>query len=214
MEYINREATHVEQTHRTNLVRRGLNLEYLTIAYNSLEGLIAVVAGFIAGSIALVGFGFDSVIEVTSGAVLLWRLHADIDEEWRERVEAVTLRIVGVCFLALALYVGYEAISSLVYRESPERSVPGILLAVASLIVMPLLARAKREVARNMNSGAMMADAKQTEFCTYLSAILLGGLLINALFGWWWADPIAALVMVPIIAKEGIAALRGDTCCD
>ena len=122
MEYINREATHVEQTHRTNLVRRGLNLEYLTIAYNSLEGLIAIVAGFIAGSIALVGFGFDSVIEVTSGAALLWRLHADIDEEWRERVEAVTLRIVGVCFLALALYVGYEAISSLVYRESPERS--------------------------------------------------------------------------------------------
>ena len=214
MEYINREATHVEQTHRTNLVRRGLNLEYLTIAYNSLEGLIAIVAGFIAGSIALVGFGFDSVIEVTSGAVLLWRLHADIDEEWRERVEAVTLRIVGVCFLALALYVGYEAISSLVYRESPERSVPGILLAVASLIVMPLLARAKREVARNMNSGAMMADAKQTEFCTYLSATLLGGLLINALFGWWWADPVAALVMVPIIAKEGITALRGDTCCD
>lgn len=208
------EATHVEQTHRINLVRRGLNLEYLTIAYNSLEGLIAIVAGFIAGSIALVGFGFDSVIEVTSGAVLLWRLHADIDEEWRERVEAVTLRVVGVCFLALALYVGYEAISSLVYRESPERSVPGILLAVASLIVMPLLARAKREVARNMNSGAMMADAKQTEFCTYLSAILLGGLLINALFGWWWADPVAAVVMVPIIAKEGIAALRGDACCD
>lgn len=208
------EATHVEQTHRINLVRRGLNLEYLTIAYNSLEGLIAIVAGFLAGSIALVGFGFDSVIEVTSGAVLLWRLHADIDEEWRERVEAVTLRVVGVCFLALALYVGYEAISSLVYRESPERSVPGILLAVASLIVMPLLARAKREVARNMNSGAMMADAKQTEFCTYLSAILLGGLLINALFGWWWADPVAAVVMVPIIAKEGIAALRGDACCD
>lgn len=114
----------------------------------------------------------------------------------------------------LLKYVGYEAISSLVYRESPERSVPGILLAVASLIVMPLLARAKREVARNMNSGAMMADAKQTEFCTYLSAILLGGLLINALFGWWWADPVAALVMMPIIAKEGIAALRGDTCCD
>jgi divalent metal cation (Fe/Co/Zn/Cd) transporter len=208
------EAAHVEQTHRINLVRRGLNLEYLTIAYNSLEGLIAIVAGFIAGSIALVGFGFDSVIEVTSGAALLWRLHADLDEEWRERVEAVTLRVVGVCFLALALYVGYEAISSLVYRESPERSVPGILLAVASLIVMPLLARAKREVARNMNSGAMMADAKQTEFCTYLSAILLGGLLINALFGWWWADPVAAVVMVPIIAKEGIAALRGDTCCD
>jgi divalent metal cation (Fe/Co/Zn/Cd) transporter len=208
------EATQVEQTHRANIIRRGLNLEYLTIAYNSLEGLIALVAGFLAGSIALIGFGFDSVIEVTSGTALLWRLHADLDAEWRERVEAITLRIVGVCFLALAVYVSYEAVSSLLYRELPERSVPGILLAVASLIVMPLLARAKRKVARGIDSGAMMADARQTEFCTYLSAILLGGLLCNVLFGWWWADPAAALVMVPVIVKEGIEALRGETCCD
>jgi len=208
------QALHAEAIHRTSLVRRGVTLEYFTIAYNSLEGLIAIVAGFIAGSIALVGFGFDSVIEVTSGAALLSRLHADTDEELRERVEAIALRIVGVCFLVLALYVGYEAISSLAYHEMPERSLPGILLAVVSLIVMPLLAHAKRKVGRNINSGAMMADAKQTEFCTYLSAILLGGLLLNALFGWWWADPAAALVMVPIIAKEGIEALRGDTCCD
>lgn len=208
------QAIHAEEIHRTSLVRRGVTLEYFTIAYNSLEGLIAIVAGFLAGSIALVGFGFDSVIEVTSGAALLWRLHADTDEELRERVEAITLRIVGVCFLVLALYVGYEAISSLAYHEMPERSLPGILLAVASLIVMPLLAHAKRKVGRNINSGAMMADAKQTEFCTYLSAILLGGLLLNALFGWWWADPAAALVMVPIIAREGIEVLWGDTCCD
>lgn len=208
------EATPIEQTYRANIIRHGLNLEYLTIAYNSLEGLIAIVAGFIAGSIALIGFGFDSVIEVTSGTALLWRLHADVDEEWRERVEAITLRIVGVCFLALAMYVSYEAVSSLIYRELSERSVPGILLAIASLIVMPLLARAKRKVARGIDSGAMMADARQTEFCTYLSAILLGGLLCNALFGWWWADPVAALVMVPVIVKEGIEALRGETCCD
>ncbi|HEV8713908.1 MAG TPA: cation transporter [Candidatus Binatia bacterium] len=208
------EATPVEQTQRVNIIRHGLNLEYLTIAYNSLEGLIAIVAGFLANSIALVGFGFDSVIEVTSGAALLWRLHADLDEEWRERVEAITLRIVGVCFLALAVYVSYEAVSSLVHREPPERSVPGILLAVASLIVMPVLARAKRRVARGIDSGAMMADARQTDFCTYLSAILLGGLLCNALFGWWWADPLAALVMTPLIIKEGIEALRGETCCD
>ena len=211
---MNLEATAVEQTQRLNIIRRGLNLEYLTIAYNSLEGLIAIVAGFIAGSTALIGFGFDSVIEVTSGTALLWRLQADLDEEWRERVEAITLRIVGVCFLALAIYVSYEAVSSLLYRELPERSVPGILLAVASLIVMPLLARAKRKVARGIDSGAMMADARQTEFCTYLSAILLGGLLCNALLGWWWADPVAALVMVPVIGKEGIEALRGETCCD
>jgi divalent metal cation (Fe/Co/Zn/Cd) transporter len=211
---MNLEATAAEQTQRLNIIRRGLNLEYLTIAYNSLEGLIAIVAGLIAGSIALIGFGFDSVIEVTSGTALLWRLHADVDEEWRERVEAITLRIVGVCFLALAIYVSYEAVSSLIDRELPERSVPGILLAIASLIVMPVLARAKRKVARGIDSGAMMADARQTEFCTYLSAILLGGLLCNALLGWWWADPVAALVMVPVIGKEGIEALRGETCCD
>jgi divalent metal cation (Fe/Co/Zn/Cd) transporter len=213
-EDMNLEAAPVEQTRRVDVIRRGLDLEYLTIAYNSLEGLIAIVAGLIASSIALVGFGFDSVIEVTSGTALLWRLRADIDEEWRERVEVITLRIVGVCFLVLAVYVGYEAVSSLVYHEPPERSVPGIFLAVASLIVMPLLARAKRRVARGIDSGALMADARQADFCTYLSAILLGGLLCNALFGWWWADPLAALVMAPLLVKEGIEAVRGETCCD
>jgi divalent metal cation (Fe/Co/Zn/Cd) transporter len=201
-------------TDRTELIKRGRSLEYFTIAYNSLEGLIAIVAGLIAGSIALVGFGFDSVIEVTSGAALLWRLQADFDETIRERVEAFTLRIVGVCFLALSLYVGYDAIKSLLRSEAPEGSLAGIILAIVSLVVMPLLARAKRRVAAGIRSGAMRADARQTEFCTYLSAILLGGLLANALFGWWWADPVAALVMTPIIAKEGFEALRGETCCD
>ena len=207
-------ALHTEQTYRLNLVQRGRNLEYFTIAYNSLEGLIGIGAGLMAGSIALVGFGFDSFIEVTSGAALLWRLSADVDKESRERAEWITLRLVGVCFLLLAVYVSYEAVSSLVYRALPERSLPGIGLAIASLIVMPVLARAKRQVARDIDSRAMRADAKQTDFCTYLSAILLGGLLLNALLGWWWADPVAALVMVPIIAKEGIEALRGDPCCD
>jgi divalent metal cation (Fe/Co/Zn/Cd) transporter len=199
---------------REKLVRRGRHLEYFTIGYNSLEGLIAVVAGLIAGSIALIGFGFDSLIEVTSGAVLLWRLHADLDEEKRERVESISLRIVGVCFLVLAAYVGYDSIKSIVRREAPSESIPGIILAIASLIIMPILVRAKRKVARGIGSGALMADAKQTELCTYLSAILLGGLLLNALLGWWWADPVAALVMVPIIIKEGIEGLRGETCCD
>lgn len=199
---------------RRRAVARGRKLEYITIGYNSLEGLIAVVAGFIAGSIALVGFGFDSLIEVTSGAALLWRLHADVDECRRERVEAIALRIVGLCFLVLAVYVSYDSLSSLLHREPPDPSLAGIILAVLSLIVMPLLVRAKRKVATVLGSAAMSADAKQTELCTYLSAILLGGLLLNALFGWWWADPIAALVMVPIIAKEGIEAVRGETCCD
>jgi divalent metal cation (Fe/Co/Zn/Cd) transporter len=195
---------------RSKLIEPGRRLEYFTIAYNSLEGLIAIAAGLVAGSIALVGFGFDSVIEVTSGAALLWRLQSDFDEAKRERAEAVTLRFVGACFLALALYVGYDAIKSLLRSEAPERSLPGIILAAVSLVVMPLLARAKRRVAAGINSGAMAADARQTDFCVYLSAILLGGLLTNALFGWWWADPIAALVMTPIIAKEGVEALRGS----
>ncbi len=202
------------ETQRTSLVRRGRFLEYFTIGYNSLEGLIAIVAGLIAGSIALVGFGFDSLIEVTSGVALLWRLHADVDEDRRERVEAISLRIVGVCFVVLALYVATESTESLLRHEAPNESLVGIILAAVSLVVMPLLVKAKRKVARGINSGALMADSKQTELCTYLSAILLVGLLLNALFGWWWADPIAALVMVPIIVKEGIEALRGETCCD
>lgn len=199
---------------RSQLVRRGRYLEYFTIGYNSLEGLIAVGAGVLAVSIALVGFGFDSLIEVISGAVLLWRLHADVDEARRERVEAISLRIVGICFLVLALYVIHDSVESLLKHQIPTESVIGIVLAAVSLIVMPLLVRAKRRVARSINSGALMADSKQTELCTYLSAILLGGLLLNALLGWWWADPIAALIMVPIIVKEGMEALQGETCCD
>ncbi len=209
--------THIVQIaagDRASLVRRGRMLEYFTITYNSLEGLIAVVAGLMAGSIALLGFGFDSLIEVTSGAALVWRLHSDADESRRERVEAITLRIVGVCFLLLAAYVSYDSIKSLIWREHPRESIPGIVLAIASLIVMPLLVRAKRKVARGINSAALMADSKQTQLCTYLSAILVGGLLLNALLGWWWADPVAALIMVPIIVKEGIEGLRGETCCD
>lgn len=204
----------IESANRPALIRKGRKLEYFTIVYNSLEGLIAVTAGLIAGSIALVGFGFDSLIEVTSGAVLLWRLHADVDEARRERVEAISLRIVGACFVLLAIYVSYDSVKSLIRREAPEESVVGIGLAAVSLVVMPLLVRAKRKVARAIKSRALIADSKQTELCTYLSAILLGGLLLNSLLGWWWADPVAALVMVPIISKEGIEALRGDTCCD
>jgi divalent metal cation (Fe/Co/Zn/Cd) transporter len=211
---MSQQVIEVEGISRSELVRRGRRLEYFTIAYNTLEGVIAVVAGLIAGSIALVGFGFDSLIEVTSAVALVWRLHSDADEARRERVEAITLRIVGACFLLLATYVTYESIKSLVRREAPYESIPGIVLAVVSLIVMPLLVRAKRRVARRINSGALMADSKQTELCTYLSAILLAGLLLNGLAGWWWADSVAALIMVPIIVKEGIEGLRGETCCD
>jgi divalent metal cation (Fe/Co/Zn/Cd) transporter len=198
---------------RHAVAQRGRRLEYFTIAWNSLEGAVGIAAGFIAGSVSLVGFGVDSFLEVTSGAALLWRMSVDAEEHQRERVEQVTLRIVGACFLALAAYVGYEALGSLIEKKAPEHSLPGIVLASVSLIVMPLLSRAKRRVAALLKSAAMNADAKQTEFCTYLSAILLGGLLLNAISNLWWADPVAALIMVPIIAKEGVDGLRGDTCC-
>ena len=199
---------------RQAVARRGKHLEYFTIAWNSLEGLVAVVAGALAGSISLVGFGVDSFIEVTSGSVLLWRMSVDADVRKRERREKLSLRIVGICFLALAAYVGYESISDLVSRKAPEHSIPGIVLACVSLIVMPLLSRAKKKVGNELGSAAMHADAKQTDFCVYLSVILLMGLLLNAALGWWWADPAAALIMVPLIAKEGAEAMQGETCCD
>ena len=199
---------------RAAVAQRGRRLEFFTIAWNSLEGLVAVVAGAFAGSVSLVGFGIDSFIEVTSGIVLLWRMAADADVQRRERNEKLSLRIVGVCFFALAVYVGYESISDLVSRKAPEHSVPGILLACVSLMVMPLLSRAKKKVAKELGSAAMHADAKQTDFCVYLSAILFIGLLLNAGLGWWWADPAAALIMLPLIAKEGMEAIKGKSCCD
>lgn len=198
---------------REALVLRGRRLEYFTIAYNSLEGLISITAGAVAGSVSLVGFGLDSLIEVTSGAAILWRLHHDFDVARRKQVERTSLRIVGWCFVALALYILYESSFALLRHEVPERSLPGISIAALSVVVMPILARAKRRVASGLGSGAMRADSRQTDFCTYLSAILLSGLLLNALVGWWWADPIAALGMVPIIAREGVQALRGNPCC-
>ncbi len=201
-------------TTRKTVAERGKRLEYFTIAWNSLEGLVAVIAGAIAGSISLVGFGIDSFIEVTSGIVLLWRMSVDADVRQREQNEKFSLRIVGICFLALAAYVGYESISDLANRKAPEHSIPGIILACVSLVVMPVLSRAKKRVGNELESAAMQADARQTDFCVYLSAILLIGLLLNAALGWWWADPLAGLIMIPIIAKEGVEGLRARVCCD
>ena len=195
-------------------VRRGERLEYFTIGYNTLEGVTSIVAGLIARSVSLVGFGLDSLIEVTSGAAVLWRLHHDLDLSRREQVERAALRTVGACFIALALYILYESGSMLIRHVPPKRSILGSVIAAISVIVMPLLARAKRRVARQIGSGAMHADSKQADFCSYLSATLLGGLLLNAMLGWWWMEPAAGLVMVPIIGKEGIDGLRAETCCD
>lgn len=195
------------------LARRGQRLEYFTIVWNSIEGMAALISGILAGSVALVGFGLDSVIEVISGTALLWRLNRDFDRRQRDDAERIALRIVGVCFVALAAYIAYGALHSLLSRAAPDHSLPGIIVSIAALVVMPLLGRAKRDVARQLRSGAMHSDAKQADFCVYLSAILLGGLVLNLWRGWWWADPLAALVMVPLIVREGISALRGKTCC-
>jgi divalent metal cation (Fe/Co/Zn/Cd) transporter len=195
----------------TQALSRGRLLEYLTLGWNSLEAAGAIVTGLIAGSIALVGFGFDSVIECASGATLLWRLR---DGQAGERRERAALKLVGASFLLLAAYVAWGAVTSLVHREEPRESLFGIAVAAASLVAMPLLARAKRKVARELNSGAMQADSRQTSLCAWLSAILLAGLLLNATLGWWWADPVAALMMVPIIVREGWDGLRGKACCE
>jgi divalent metal cation (Fe/Co/Zn/Cd) transporter len=202
-----------EPAARQAITQRGKRLEYFTIAWNALEGLVAVIAGLVAGSISLVGFGLDSFVEVTSGATLLWRMSVDSDAESRERNERLSLRIVGVCFIALAIYIAYEAASDLIGRKTPEHSIPGILLACVSFIVMPILSRAKKRVGDDLGSAAMKADARQTDFCVYLSVILFAGLILNALLAWWWADPIAGLCMAPLVAKEGVEGLKGQACC-
>ena len=196
---------------RMNHLRQGRKLEYFTIGWNVVEAAVSMGAGWLAGSIALVGFGVDSFIESLSGSVLLWRLSSPAHDQSREKI---AVKLVGASFLILAAYVAFDAVKSILAHEPPEASLVGIGLAVVSLIVMPLLARAKRRSAAKLESRAMEADSRQTDLCAYLSAILLGGLALNALFGWWWADPAAALIMTPIIAREGFEGLRGEICQD
>ena len=198
---------------RTRWVRRGRWLNVATIAYNSLEGVLAIGAGVLAGSIALVGFGVDSAIELAAGLVALWRLASDAEPARRERAERISHRLIGLSFLGLAAYVGWESAAALWFHAAPEESVFGIVLAAISLMIMPVLARGKRTVARHLGSRALESEATQTSMCMWLSAILLAGLSLNALLGWWWADPVAALGMVPILAREGVEGLRGRDPC-
>lgn len=192
-------------------IQKGRILEYITVTWDILEALGSIIAAILSGSVALLSYGIDSVIEVTSGSVLLWRLQ---DGEKGEKRELLAARLVGISLIALALYILYDAGSSILLHNPPETSYLGIGIAAVSVVIMPLLARAKRKVATGISSKAMHADSKQTDICAYLSAILLAGLLLNAIFGWWWADPAAALIMIPIIVKEGIEALQGETCED
>lgn len=199
---------------RTGLLRRGLRLEYLTVGWNIVEGVVAIAAGLAAGSVALIGFGVDSFVESVSGSLLVWRLRAeakgDADEERVEFVERRAERLVGVSFLLLAAYVAYEAIQTLVAQERPAASPIGIALTLLSLGVMLWLARAKRDTGERLGSRALIADSQQTFACWYLSATTLAGLALNAAFGLWWADPVAALVIAVFLVREAGEALEGE----
>ena len=199
---------------RPRLLRRGLRLEYLTVGWNVVEGAIAVAAGLLAGSPALVGFGVDSAVESTSGAILIWRLRSEItgavDDEAMELVERRAERLVGVAFLLLAAFVTFEAVRSLISQERPDASPVGIVLTALSIAVMLWLARAKRDTGERLRSRALIADAQQTFACWYLSVAALVGLALNALLDWWWADPLAALAIAFLLVREGIEALRGE----
>ncbi|MBU2663738.1 cation transporter [Actinoplanes bogorensis] len=191
------------------LMRRVRWLVAATITYNVVEAVIAITAGTVASSTALVGFGLDSIIEVSSAAAVAWQFSGP-DHERRERT---ALRIIALSFFALAAYVSVESIRSLVTGERASHAPVGLVLAAVSLLVMPGLSAAQRRTGRELGSASAVADSKQTLLCTYLSAVLLAGLAVNSLFGWWWADPLAALAIAVVAVKEGREAWRGDTCC-
>lgn len=196
---------------RNRLLRRGIVLEGVTVGYNALEGIIAIFAGLAAGSIALTGFGVDSIIEVASGVLLWWRLRAELGSApLGPTVERRASRGAGVLLLALGVYIFAESARRLILGNRSEVSAVGIVLTGFSLVVMPLLARAKLRVAAKLGSRALRADAHETIVCAWLSAATLLGLGLNAALGWWWADPMAALAMLPLIVREGVEAWKGE----
>ena len=203
---------------RDAVVRKAQRLNILTIGWNVVEGMVAVVAGLLAGSISLVGFGLDSGIEVSAALILAWRLAQERSQGCTQEADRRATRAIAVSFLALAAYVGVESTRDLLGHVQPEASLPGIVLAALSLLVMPLLARAKRKVAPVLGSRAAVSEADQTSLCAWLSAVLLVGLAANAALGWWWADPTAGLAIAGLAAVEGVRTWRAeslaDTCCD
>lgn len=197
---------------REMLVRRVRLLVAATIAYNVVEAVVAITAGTLASSSALVGFGLDSVVEVSSAVAVAWQFSAR-EHAVRQARERVTLGIIALAFFVLAAYVGFEALLALAGREEADRSLTGIVLASLSLAIMPFLSAAQRRAGRELGSASVVADSKQTLLCTYLSAVLLVGLVANATLGWSWADPVAALIIAAIAVREGRNAWRGDGCC-
>ena len=194
---------------RAVLRRRIRLLVAATITYNVVEAVVAITAGTIASSVALIGFGLDSVIEVGSAAAVAWQF-AGPDHERRERT---ALRVIAGSFFLLAAVVAVEAVRTLVGGDRPEESTVGIVLVAVSVVVMPFLSWAQRRAGRELGSASAVADSRQTLLCTYLSAAVLVGLVLNAALGWWWADPVVALGLAAVAVREGRAALRGDTCC-
>jgi divalent metal cation (Fe/Co/Zn/Cd) transporter len=193
----------------TALARRALRLEWLTIAWNAVEAAVALAAGVAAGSIALIGFGLDSVIEVFAACVVVWQMRATVSAA-RDRL---ALRLIALSFYLLAAYVTADALGELIGKADARKSTVGIVTAVLSLIAMQWLARAKRRTGEEMHSHTLVADAGETALCAYLSAILLGGLVLNATVGWGWADPVAAIGIAILALREGRDAWRGDRCC-
>ncbi len=191
--------------------QRAIRLEYLTVAWMAIEAAVGLLAGNVASSIALVGFGLDSVMELVAALTLLWRFQQRGPEEIDAEARAV--KVVGLTFFALAAYVGYESASDLWFHRAPKFSVVGTALAAAALVVMPLLGLAKRRVAWALNSRALASESTESLFCAYLSATLLLGMGLNGLLGWSWADPAAALVMAALMVREGVEAFRGDRTC-
>ena len=193
---------------RARLGRRAQLLAAASVAYNVLEAAIAITAGLVAGSIALIGFGLDSVVEVSSGLIILWQFRHRLPEARERRA----LRLMAISFFALATYVTFESVRALASGHEPDVSPVGIALASASLVVMPFLSWAQRRTGRSLGSNAVVADSTQTLLCTYLSAVLLAGLVLNATLGWSWADPIAGLVIAAVAVREGLEAWRGEGC--
>jgi len=204
-----RAAAALRAEDRRRLGRRARQLAGFSVAYNVIEGIIAVAAGVAAGSVALVGFGIDSGVEVASGLVILWQFRHPLPES-RERLAG---RLIAGSFILLAVYVTVESGRALIAQEPPDASTVGIVLAAVSLLVMPFVSVAQRRTGRALGSGAVVGDGNQTLLCTYLSGVLLAGLLLNGLLGWWWADPFAALVIAAVAVNEARSAWRGDDCC-
>lgn len=204
-----RAAAPLTPERRALLGRRAQLLAGTSVAYNAVEAVVAVSAGVVAGSVALVGFGLDSVVEVSSGLIILWQFRHAVPERRERRAQ----RLIALSFFALAAYVAVESARALLTGAEPGTSGIGIALAAISLAVMPVLSWAQRRTGRQLGSRSVQADGTQTLLCTYLSAVLLAGLLLNAALGWWWADPVAGLVIAVVAAREGLETWRGDGCC-